>query len=197
MSSVPEIQMVRVLDLEQSTARDEPTTEERPAWGARTSRKPPRLSAPALVVLALVAGAGAMALGAVAVVQASARDDRPAGSALPEERDLRQALHLLAKPSTARVPFQGSAGTLVLAVGSGGRAALVLRSFAVAPSGKAHHAWIAIEGGRPRHAATFTGSQQVVPLSGLVVPGSSVLVTTGPAESPVPPSGSVRLVARL
>lgn len=196
MSSVPEIRMVRVLDPDQSTQDPQEATVPKASvqpWSVE--RRAPRLSAAVLVSMALLAGVGAMALGAAAVLRASGGEDSVAGTAATQERDLREALHLLAKPSTVRVPFRGAAGTLVLAVGSGGRAALVLRGFALAPAGNVHHAWIVSSGGRARHAASFTGAQQVVPLAGLVDSGSSVVVTTGAPGSRVPPARGARIVA--
>lgn len=188
--------MVRVLDLEQGTQEpQEATVRKASAQPSSVEHRAPRLSAAALVSMALLAGVGAMALGALAVLQASGRDEGVAAPAATQEHDLRQALLLLAKPSTVRIPFRGAAGTLVLAVGSGGRAALVLRGFAPAPAGKVHHAWIASSGGRARHAASFTGLRQVVPLARVVGPGSSVVVTTGSPESRVPPARNARIVA--
>jgi len=196
MSSVPEIRMVRVLDVDQGTPDlQEPPVRRGSAQPPGVEYRTPRLSAATLVALALLAGVGALALGALAVLQASDRDRPVAASAPTQERDLRQALLLLAKPSTVRVPFRGAARTLVLAIGSGGRAALVLRGFAPAPVGRVHHAWIVSVGGRARHAATFTGAQQVVPLTALVEPGSRVVVTTGAPESRVPPARGARIVA--
>lgn len=190
--------MVRVLDLERAASPkgEGPSTAaaSRPAEPPRRSQ---RVSPLVLVGLALLAGAGAIALGALAVLEAGEKDARQVVEPVAtSERDLRQALLLLAKPSTERVPFERSGGSLVLAVGSGGRAALVLRGFAPAPAGKTFHAWVFPPRGGARHAAAFTGSQPVVPLDRLVTVGSSVVVTSGRQSSPAPPSKRAGLVAR-
>lgn len=190
MASVPEVRVVRVLDLEQaaSPTRDDPPTavSSRPAEPPRQSS---RVSPIVLVGLALLAGAGAIALGALAVVEAGEKGEPAVVEPVAtSERDLRQALLLLAKPSTERVPFERSGGSLVLAVGSGGRAALVLRGFAPAPAGKTFHAWVFPPRGAARHAAAFTGSQPVVPLDRPVTVGSSVVVSSGRQSNPAPPS---------
>jgi hypothetical protein len=198
MSSVPEIRMVRVLDVDKGAPDPQEASVQRGSPSPRAlETRAPRVSPAVLVTLALLAGLGAMALGGLAMLQANGKEGGVAGAAATQQRELRQALLLLAKPSTARVPFRGAAGTLVLAVGSGGRAALVLRGFAPALAGKVHRAWIVSTSGRPRHAAAFTGGQQIVPLTGLVGPGSSVVVTTGTAESRVPPARNARIVARV
>ena len=196
MSSVPEIRTVRVLDLDKRTSEAGEASVEKASTTSRlVDVRRRRLSPAALVAMAVLAGMGAMALGGVAVLRASGKEVGASDAAVEQQRELRQALLLLAKPSTERVPFRGAAGTLVLAVGSGGRAALVLRGFAPAPAGDVHRAWIVSLGGRVRAAATFTAGQQVVPLTGLVRPGSSVVVTTGTPGSLVPPGRRARIVA--
>ncbi len=189
--------MVRVLDVEKGVPEPQDVSVQRGSPPPRAAgARAPRLSPLILVALALLAGLGAMVLGGLAVLQATNGAEGVTGPTATQERELRHALLLLAKPSTVRVPFRGAAGTLVLAVGSGGRAALVLRGFATAPAGKVHRAWIVSSSGRARRAATFTGGQQVVALTGVVTPGSSVVVTTGSVESGVPPGRSARIVAR-
>lgn len=188
--------MVRMPGVDQDTSHPQEVTVRTAStqpWNAE--RRAPRISAAAFVSMAMLAGAGAMVLGALAVLQAGGGEARAEERSATQERELRQALLLLAKPSTVRVPFRGAGGRLILAVGSGGRAALVLRGFAPAPAEEVHHAWILFPGGRARKAAVFTGAQQVVPLAGLVEPGSSVVVATGPAESRVPPVRGARIVA--
>lgn len=190
--------MVRVLDLEQAASpRRDDAPIVAPSRPAEPRRRSPRVSPLVLVGLALLAGAGAIALGALAVLEAGEKDGRQVvAPATTTERDLRQALLLLAKPSTERVPFERSAGSLVLAVGSGGRAALVLRGFPPAPAGRTFHAWVFPPHGGARHAAAFAGAQPVVPLRRLVTVGSSVVVAPGRQSSPAPPSKRVGLVAR-
>ena len=74
-------------------------------------------------------------------------------------------LALLAKPSTERIAFTGSRG-LVLAVGSGGRAAILVRGLDRADVGKPYRAWIVAPGAAPIRAAQFLGVERAVFLSG-------------------------------
>jgi hypothetical protein len=114
---------------------DEREPESRPTAWASDSRRSERRPSPAtLAALAVLAGLTAMALGGLAVFTAARSDDSaaptsvaPAVSAEPGSAAERRALALLAKPSTERIVFRGSGGRLVLAVGTGGRAALLLR----------------------------------------------------------------------
>lgn len=151
---------------------------------ARVRRR--RSSPETLAALAVVAGLGAIALGGVAVVMRSS-SSAPTPAIPP---DAQSVISLLSKPSTQRVPFAGSAGTAVLAVGSGGRAAIVLKGFAPAPPGSTYNAWIRVPGGRFEQAATFTEAERVVLLSTSVEKGSVVGITSetsrvvGPSTPP-------------
>lgn len=147
----------------------------------------------ALAALGVLAGVAAMVLGAAAVLSAgsstekssdgraprSASRTQPVPGASPVER---RVLALLAKPSTERIAFTGSRG-LVLAVGSGGRAAILIRGLGRAQVGKPYRAWIVAPGVPPTQAAQFVGVERAVFLSGTLGPRASVVVsTTRPAS---------------
>ena len=195
METVPAISVVRNLDLERAA---DPTGEQasspasaHPMPVTFEPRSRTRLSPKTLAVLAVVAGLGAMALGAAALV---ARGNGGTGSQpLPSEAE--RALTLLSKPSTERIPFRGSGGTAVLAVGSGGRAAIVLRGFAPATEGLEHRAWVLVPGENPAAAGAFTGSERVVLLSALVAPGTRVGITSEPEGAAGPPTSPPQVVA--
>jgi hypothetical protein len=166
-----------------------------------------RITPVTLVALGVAAGIAAMALGFAAVLLAgsasspSAQTSVPAPSAgqkppsqvsaaLPAVE--RRALALLAKPSTERIAFRGASG-LVLAVGSGGRAAILIRGLAPTPAGTPYSAWIVTRAGVPVRVARFTASERAVFLGTRLGPRSSVVVSAG---RPVagPPAGN-RVVA--
>ena len=126
-----------------------------------------------------------MALGAAAVISAGASagtsSDDGARVSKPQTAPAapgveRRVLALLAKPSTERVVFAGSRG-LVLAVGSGGRAAILVRGLERAAPGKPYVAWIVAPGAAPVRAAQFVGSERAVFLSGRLGPRASVVVS--------------------
>ena len=125
-----------------------------------------------LVVLAVAAGIGALTLGALAGLSAVSW-----GSSGGTPSVDRQALALLAKPSTERIAFRGSGGRLVLAIGSAGRAAISIRGFEQSTSGAPYYAWI-VGSGAPVRAATIDGSERAVFLSGMLAPGEDVVVAT-------------------
>ena len=132
-----------------------------------------------LVVLASCAGVGALVLGVLAGVSTLSGSDQPSGSAVtvtssadPAEP---QALALLAKPSTERIAFRGSGGRLLLAVGSGGRAAILIRGLERAAPGKPYSAWIVGPTGTIR-AARFDGTERAVFLTVPLAPRESVVV---------------------
>ena len=145
--------------------------------------EPRRPSPTPLVVLGLLAGIAAMALGGVAVFAAVRSADEavaPVASAQKPRTTPRieqQVLALLAKPSTERVVFRGSGGRLVLVVGSAGRAAILVRGFAGTPAGRPYRAWI-VGSGKPMRAATITGTEPAVFLSAPVLRGESVVVAS-------------------
>ena len=146
---------------------------------------PRRPSPTPLVVLGLLAGIAAMVLGGVAVFSAVRSADEAVAPVAPAQKPKpttsprveQQVLALLAKPSTERVVFRGSGGRLVLAVGSAGRAAILVRGFAGTPAGRPYRAWI-IGSGKPMRAATITGTEPAVFLSAPVLRGERVVVAS-------------------
>jgi hypothetical protein len=141
------------------------------AWSPVELPEPERPTSTALVVLAVVAGIGALTLGALAGISVVSRGSGGAPSAE------RQMLTLLAKPSTERIAFRGSGGRLVLAVGSGGRAAISIRGFEQATPETPYYAWI-VGSGAPLRAATIDGSERAVVLSQALARGEDVVVAT-------------------
>jgi hypothetical protein len=151
-----------------------------------------RPSPVALAALGVLAGIAAMVLGAAAVISASRPSDAPpppaaVGAATPRNATPavpaveRRVLALLAKPSSERVVFRGARG-LVLVVGSGGRAAILVRGAKRAATGKPYLAWVVRPGAAPLRAARFVGTERAVFLSRPVGPRASVVVST---ERPV------------
>jgi hypothetical protein len=146
--------------------------------------QPRRPSPTPLVVLGLLAGIAAMALGGVAVVAAVRSADEAAAPVVPVQkpattpRPEQQVLAMLAKPSTERVVFRGSGGRLVLVVGSAGRAAILVRGFTPAPAGGPYRAWI-------------TGTQPAVFLSAPVLRGESVVVASNRSAAARPKAAAI------
>lgn len=149
-----------------------------------------------LAVLGVLAGIGAMALGTVAVITAAASsspDDPiapPRVAAAPS--GVERALAFLANPSTNRIPFTGSGGRLLLAVGTDGRAAILSRGLEQAAARTRYYAWAVAPGARPVRVAQFGGAERVVFLSVRLGPRASVVVSTDPSA---PRRAGVRLVA--
>lgn len=173
-----------------------PETPAEEVWGGARAGSPAghstrHASAATLTTLALMAGIGALALGALAVVLAStSRGEGSAEKVAPVATPAvsqtspaeRRALALLAKPSTERIVFRGSGGALVLAVGSGGKAAILMRGLELAPSERPYYAWLVGER-RPVRAARFTGSERAVFLVSPVEKGARVAVATERASA--------------
>ena len=209
MTTVPDIPVVQVPALEaddvvQEGGRIPPGS----IWAVDIPHTR-RITPVTLAALGVAAGIAAMALGVAAVVYAGSSTSPPApttepaanggptapsraSAALPAVE--RRALALLAKPSTERIAFRGAPG-LVLAVGSGGRAAILIRGLARTPAGTPYNAWIVTRGGGgvPARAARFTATERAIFLSTRLGPRMSVVVSTG---RPVagPPAGN-RIVA--
>jgi hypothetical protein len=181
VTTVPDIPVVQVHTFEEDGAS---TAASMWTLDVPRGRRPSPLT---LAVLGVVAGIAAMALGAAAVISAGgssgAVPDPGAlafsaeGSGSVASRVERRVLVLLAKPSTERVVF--SSGGLVLAVGSGGRAAILIRGLERATPGKPYIAWIVAPGAAPVRAARFVGSERAVFLSRPLGPRASVVVATG------------------
>jgi len=146
--------------------RDGPTSSWSPVDVPRGRRPSPAV----LVVLASCAGAGALALGALAGVSTLSGPDpsrpaqvvtTPAGTSTPQASAEENALALLAKPSTARIVFRGSGGRLLLAVGSAGRAAILIRGLERAAPGRPYYAWV-VGSKRTVRVARFDGTERAV-----------------------------------
>ena len=156
-----------------------------------------RPSPTTIAVVATLAGIGALALGTAAAF--TARDSgkttvvtttMPAVRAGAEP----QLIALLAKPSTRRIVFTRSGGRLVLAAGSGGRAAILVRGLERAAPGKPYIAWVIAPGARPVRAAHFVGTERAVFLSSRLRPKSTVVVST---ERQLGGASARRIVATL
>ena len=189
MTTVPDIPIVRLPAIE----GDDLGSTAASLWAVEVprARRPSPLS---LAALGVLAGVAAMALGAAAVLSAGASTEKSSDESAPRPAPQTQAeapaaspverrvLALLAKPSTERIAFAGSRG-LVLAVGSGGRAAILVRGLERAEVGRPYRAWIVASGVAPTRAAKFVGVERAVFLSRALGPRASVVVsTTRPAS---------------
>ena len=157
-----------------------------------------RPSPTTIAIVAALAGIGAMALGGAAVLTAARSPERTTTVSAPRQpaaapRVEQAALALLAKPSTERAAFRHAGGRLLLAVGSGGRAAILLRGFERARPGAAYYAWALRPGSRPVRAARFVGTERAVFLSVRLGPRTSVAVVAGPPGGA--PPAHARIVA--
>jgi hypothetical protein len=151
-------------------------------------------STPTLAGIALAVAGAALVLVAVALAL-QLRGDGGSDSGVTDV-ETRRAIALLAKPSTERIPLEWTKGAVVLAVGTGGLAALVLDDLAPAPAGKAFQAWVVgPAGGSPSPAAVFSGQEKVVLLSRPVPAGATVGVTVESAVGVDAPTQRLRLVA--
>jgi hypothetical protein len=193
VTTVPDIPVVHIAALEgESPAESAAFPPSRVSWAPVDVPPGRRLSPLVLATLGVFAGIGAMALGTAAVIAAgssggTARDD-PAGAAasraVPSAPGVeRRLLALLAKPSTARIAF--SRGRLVLAVGTGGRAAILVRGLERAAPGSPYRAWVLTRGRAPTRAAEFVGTEGAMFLTVPVPRHSSVVISTErPAAKP-------------
>ena len=199
VTTVPDIPVVQLPAFEEDSAVGSPTAS---MWAVDvpTARRPSPLT---LAVLGVLAGIAAMVLGAAAVISAGGASrtssERAAGSTPAPARPTlagteRRVLALLAKPSTQRIVFRGSRG-LVLAVGSGGRAAILIRGLERAAPGKPYAAWIVTPGAVPVRAARFVGTERAVFLSARLRPKQRVIVSSDRPVGVRPANG--RFVAVL
>jgi hypothetical protein len=156
-----------------------------------------RLSGATIAALAALAGMGAIALGLLAFVM-SVRDDGPTEIVRPPISEAAQAISLLSKPTTVRLPLAGADDRAILAVAANGRGMLVLDGLGLAPVGRTYQAWVLTPQPRstPLAGAVFTGVETVVPLTARVEPGSVVGVTIERAGGAVAPSSPLQLTAR-
>lgn len=157
-----------------------------------------RVSGVTLAALAAVTGVVAIALGTWAFV-ASIREEPAEVVRTAPIYGAAQAISLLAKPSTQRIPLEGSEGSAILAVAAGGQSVLVLDGLGLAPEGTAYHAWVVNPKRRPvEHlpAGTFTGVETLVPLTARVPPDWILGVTIERAGGVSAPTRAFRLGAR-
>jgi hypothetical protein len=187
VTTVPDIPVVQLPAFEEASATSSAAAS---MWAVEIprGRRPSPLT---LAVLGVLAGIAAMALGAAAVISAGesagpspsngarAVPQQPAAAPAPASGVERRVLALLAKPSTERIVFTGSRG-LVLAVGSGGRSAILIRGLERAAPGKPYVAWIVPQRAAPVRAAHFVGTERAVFLSGRLGPRASVVVSPDP-----------------
>lgn len=199
MTSVPEISLAPITQSVESTVGDDVFGPTFSTWKPIDLPAPRRPSPIPLVLLALIAGIGAMVLGGVAVVAATrSTDAQPAPRATPPVKVVssptpkveRQALALLAKPSTERIVFRGSRGQLVLVVGSAGRAAILVRGFERAPVDWPSYAWV-VRDGKIARTARFTGTERAVFLSAPVRRRDSVVIAPDRATALRPLSARI------
>ena len=158
-----------------------------------------RLSGATLATLAVVAGLAAIALGAWAFASSIRAGDTVEVVPPTPIYGAAQAISLLSKPSTERIPLQGSRGSVILAVNAGGRGLLVLDGLGIAPVGMTYQAWVVDPQKRPlRHEAAglFSGVETIVPLSTPVPPGWVLGVTVEPAGGASAPTQAFRLGAQ-
>jgi len=152
-----------------------------------------RLSGAMIAALAALAGVGAILLSSWAFVS-SVRSDEGSTSDTAQSR---RAVSVLSKPSTQRVPVDGSAGRMILAVESSRLGYLVLDGFGHAPSGKSYQAWVIRPNAKtPVSAAVFSGKEMLVPLSIPVRPGGAIAITIERAGGAPAPTHDPKLLAR-
>jgi len=156
-----------------------------------------RLSGTTLAMLAALAGMGAIALGLWAFVM-SVREEGPTQIIRPPISEAAQAISLLSKPTTTRLPLAGTDDRAILAVGSNGRGMIVLDGLGLAPVGRTYQAWVVAPqpGSTPLAAATFSGVETVVPLTARVQPGSIVGVSIERPGGASTPTSPLQLTAR-
>ena len=194
VTTVPDIPVVQLPAFEEDSAPGSPTAG---MWAVDVprARRPSPLT---LAALGVLAGIAAMVLGAAAVISAGSGSrtsiEHAAGTTLRSAKPTlsvaeRRALALLAKPSTERIVFRGSRG-LVLAVGSGGRAAILIRGLERAAPGKPYKAWIVTPGAAPVRAARFVGTERAVFLSVRPRPKQRVFVSKNRPVGVRPANGS-------
>jgi hypothetical protein len=156
-----------------------------------------RLSGATLVTLAALAGLAAIGLGLLAFVM-SVRSDSPTAIYRPPISEAAQAISLLSKPTTVRLPLAGTDDRAIVAVASNGRGLIVLDGLGLAPVGRTYQAWVLTPNARstPLPAATFSGVETVVPLTARVEAGSVVGITLERAGGAPEPTSALELTAR-
>ena len=153
-----------------------------------------------IAALAAVAGVAAIALGLWAFVSSvRAQDDAEVARSAPID-GAAQAISLLSKPSTERIPLEGSqADASSSAVGVGGRGVLVLDGLAIAPAGRTYQAWVVDPKARPlAHAPRrcSPASRRSCHSSSACRRGWVVGVTMEPEGGVLAPTERLRFAAR-
>lgn len=177
------------------TDSTEPSGAESPKAVLGAVELPPRkgLSGVTIAALAALAGVLAILLGSWTFVSSVRSDDEMTADIARSQ----QVILLLSKPSTQRVPLDGSGGRVILAVGTGGKGYLVLDGLGLAPTGKSYQAWVLRPtAGAPASAAVFAGGEMLVPLSVAVRPGAVVAVTIERAGGAPAPTRRPKFLAQ-
>lgn len=199
MEATPAVPVPKRFDRNGSTTGvPEPTATEQPRLVAEPVALPSRkrLSGATIAAFAALAGVGAIALGSWAFVESIRSDDGAAESAATTAQT-EQLISLLSNPTTERVPVDGSAGRIILVVGTRGRGYLVLDGLGLEPTGKSYQAWVIKPGAKaPASAAVFAGSELLVPLSVAVRPGAVVAITIERAGGALAPTQTPTLIAQ-
>jgi hypothetical protein len=157
-----------------------------------------RVSGVTIAAFAAAAGVAAIALGTWAFVSSVRAQDDPEIVRTAPVYGAAQAISLLSKRSTERIPLAGSQGSVVLAVGSRGRGVLVLDGLGIAPAGRSYQAWVVDPKVLPLEhlsAAVFTGVETIVPLAQPVPRGWVVGVTVEREGGVVAPTRPFRIGA--
>ena len=161
---------------------------------------PKRRPSPAvLITLAALVGVAAIAIGTTALVSSLDSDDSndAVAQTTTAASDAEEAISLLAKPSTKRMPIANSGGRIILALGANGRGVLILDGLGPAPAGKAYQAWVIKPNAKaPSSAAVFAGAETMVPLSVAIRPGAVVAITIEQAGGAPAPTQAPTLVAQ-
>ena len=192
MTGLPEISVIHSA---QAVDTEGGSTTPASTWSPVELPRVHRPTPTTLIVLAVCAGVGALTLGGLAGLLTLRDGEAPPSAApatAPGDSADQRALALLAKPSTERVAFQGSGGSLVLAVGSGGRAAILVRGFERATAARPYSAWV-VGSGPAIPAARVDGTERTVFLDVALAPDESVVVAR---KRPGRLTSGLRLVAR-
>ncbi|MDQ3672451.1 MAG: anti-sigma factor, partial [Actinomycetota bacterium] len=157
-----------------------------------------RPSAATLASVAALLAVAAVALGTTALVSSLDSDDSTeAGPQISTVSETEQALSLLSKPSTQRMPVANSGGRIILAIGADGRGVLVLDGLGSPPAGKEYQAWVIKPNAKaPLSAGLFAGDETIVPLAVSVTAGSVVAITIERAGGVSAPTQAPKLVAQ-
>jgi hypothetical protein len=154
-----------------------------------------RLSASTLAGLAAAAGIAAIVLGGWAFMWGVGSDDSAESVASTRPAGFDEALALLARPNSERLPLEGSVGRIILVVQPSNDAALVLNGLGQADADWAYQIWVTQPDSiTPRSAGLFSGREIVVPLTSAVPRGATVAVTLEPATGSFAPTRRAKLL---